>query len=633
MLNIFTQVCGLAIIILLIYFCARHRLVGLWREYLFVQILAVTALSLCVDILSIFAINYESVFSPPVTSFICRFYVIILVAEVMYAVLYTASIIFNRKTYFRFLRIICTVNLLYIILAFVLPIGYYTDGFVTFSYGTVVNLAYLLVGIYIILCIALTFVPSVDLSKLQRRAIRAWIFSWIVAACIQFIFPQILLTGFASAFGVLVIFCALENPDSRLDRNTGAFNEGTCREYVKSRFVFNKPYSMLAIVLEQSKHAELNSTQHDLATLSFADFFLNLGKYRVFCDSENDFQILFEKKEDLDFVFKQIRARFEDEWKLDGTGNGIIFEPKYIVLEDSTVLNDARDHFFVMHQMMHHFPSTGVDTVYIDENTVKELNEFELVKQEIQLALDEDRVEPFFQPIYSLKEEKFTAAEGLARIRTKEGGLMPPGLFIPVAEETGLVKKIDERIFEKSCQLLTSQKLTESGMHYIELNVSVSQCEDPKLYSRYIDLIDKYGVNPGHINLEVTESASIRQKNTLLNNIDKLREKGVKFSLDDFGTGQSNLDYIVSMPVDIIKFDMTMTRSYFENEKTKIVMRNTVNMIDEMGLLVVIEGVETVEQFDELCKLPIDYIQGYVFSKPLPTGEFIDFIKEKNSSI
>ena len=139
----------------------------------------------------------------------------------------------------------------------------------------------------------------------------------------------------------------------------------------------------------------------------------------------------------------------------------------------------------------------------------------------------------------------------------------------------------------------------------------------------------KYKVPPSVINWEITETATLNEKRTLLANMHQLREYGVTFSLDDFGTGQSNLNYIVDMPVDIVKFDKGMIQSYFENDKAKFVMDAAMHMIHGLDLRIVSEGIETKEQYATMEKLGINYIQGYYFSKPLSEETFTSFIKEK----
>ena len=152
------------------------------------------------------------------------------------------------------------------------------------------------------------------------------------------------------------------------------------------------------------------------------------------------------------------------------------------------------------------------------------------------------------------------------------------------------------------------------------------QCEKKELAQIYKKIMDKYKLPPSYINLEITETASIQTKRTLLENMRVLIGQGVTFSLDDFGSGQANLNYIIDMPVEIVKLDLNMTRAYFQNDKAKLVVQATVDMVHEMGLRIVAEGVETEEQLNEMQRIGVDYIQGYYFSKPLPREEFLKFI-------
>ena len=133
------------------------------------------------------------------------------------------------------------------------------------------------------------------------------------------------------------------------------------------------------------------------------------------------------------------------------------------------------------------------------------------------------------------------------------------------------------------------------------------------------------------INLEITETASILVRKILVENMQILIRQGVSFSLDDFGNGQSNLNYIVDMPISIVKFDRDMSQAYFENKKAKFVMEAAMQMIHDMKLKIVSEGIETREQMETITELGIDYIQGYYFSKPIPEKEFLKFIRERNA--
>ena len=249
----------------------------------------------------------------------------------------------------------------------------------------------------------------------------------------------------------------------------------------------------------------------------------------------------------------------------------------------------------------------------------------------IRDALAEDRVVVYYQPIYSVAQKRFTSAEALVRIIDKDGKLVPPGAFIQAAEDTGLIIDIGRRVLEKTCQFYRSHDLERCGVEYIEVNLSVAQCADSRLAEDYISIMEKAQIEPHHINLEITESTSAREKQTLISHMDRMISRGVHFSLDDFGSGASNLNYVMDMPVQIVKFDKEMIQAYFSNEKAKYVMNAAMHMIHGMGLEIVAEGVETEDQRRKMEEIRINYIQGFYYSKPLPEQEFLDFLSQADA--
>ena len=268
--------------------------------------------------------------------------------------------------------------------------------------------------------------------------------------------------------------------------------------------------------------------------------------------------------------------------------------------------------------------------IAVTEDMVNTMRCEKKVEKMLDEALDEKRVEVFYQPIFCTEKQRFTAAEALVRIRDRDGKIIPPGIFIPVAEKSGKIIELGNEVFKQVCRLIDEDEIEQYGIEYIEVNLSVAQCADVTLADNYIATMQVHRVKPRNINLEITESASLKSKKILLDNMHRLIEYGVNFSLDDFGTGQSNLNYIVDMPVDIVKFDRDMISAYFDNSKAKYVMDAAMHMIHGMGLKIVSEGIETNEQFGKMSELGISYIQGFYFSKPLEKKDFIQYLIEHN---
>ncbi|MBR5316422.1 MAG: EAL domain-containing protein, partial [Lachnospiraceae bacterium] len=344
-----------------------------------------------------------------------------------------------------------------------------------------------------------------------------------------------------------------------------------------------------------------------------------------FRGAEEGILIAIRKDGDSLKTIKTINERFEKPW---GKYKDVMMKNRMIYLEDSTVLKEAADAKKVFNYVRYNKEYDNEEMVMIDEDIIKETYREDDVERMILESIEEKRVEVFYQPIYSTVSKNFESAEALVRIRRKDGGLVMPGEFIEVAERRGSILQLGAAVFEGVCRFIEENDLEKLGLHYIEVNLSAVQCGYKNLARDLMDTMKNHGVNPKYINLEITESASIINEKAFLDNLYALKRFGVTFSLDDFGTGQSNLNYIVTMPVDIVKFDRGMTLSYFNNAKAKYVMDAAMMMIKGMDLKIVSEGIENEEQLKIMEALGIQYIQGYYFSKPLPETKFIEFIDD-----
>ena len=184
-------------------------------------------------------------------------------------------------------------------------------------------------------------------------------------------------------------------------------------------------------------------------------------------------------------------------------------------------------------------------------------------------------------------------------------------------------------VFEQVCQFMKEQSLLEKGIRYVEVNLSVVQCMQEDLHQELMAVMQKYDIPPEAINLEITETAAVNSEKTLLSNMEALIAEGVTFSLDDYGSGYSNLSYVVGLPVDIVKLDKTLIWSSFDSQEADVAMQFAISMIKSLGMSVLAEGVENVQQYRRMEALGVDYIQGYIFSRPLPKEEFVRVISQK----
>ena len=241
-----------------------------------------------------------------------------------------------------------------------------------------------------------------------------------------------------------------------------------------------------------------------------------------------------------------------------------------------------------------------------------------------------NRFEMYYQPIYSVKQDRFVSAEALIRLNDDRYGFVSPAIFIPAAEASGAIHDIGDFVLEDVCRFIHTPQFLKSGLEYIEINLSVTQCIEPKLVEKIRGLISKYQVRTSQINLEITETAVDYDPVITDNNIFCLWNMGFRFSLDDYGTGYSNIKRVVSLPLDIIKFDKSFVDE-MDDPKMWIAIVNTVNMLKRMNKKILVEGVEDKRTLDRFKDLGCDYIQGFYFSKPLNEDDFIEFVNKHNS--
>ena len=200
------------------------------------------------------------------------------------------------------------------------------------------------------------------------------------------------------------------------------------------------------------------------------------------------------------------------------------------------------------------------------------------------------------------------------------------------ATKNKIKKPLGEQIFEKCCSFIVEQLVPhpELGIMTIHVNLSVVQCMQQDMADRLIQIIDRYQVPPGMLNLELTERMTLNDTELMHAHMQKLGSRGVRFSLDDYGTGSSNCAYLIDYDFPMVKFDKTMIDSYFESKTANLLLSNEFRTLKNLGISIVAEGVETAEQVEKLEETDMNYLQGYFFAKPAPADEFIALVKKIN---
>lgn len=451
------------------------------------------------------------------------------------------------------------------------------------------------------------------------------------AALIQFVIPNVLIDMFACSIGLLFIFMMVQRPEEITDSETGLIKLNTYAYDLKRSFINQKPETLIMIRLnnylvirEMLGYMDTIIVKRMIADMIVrylrsskirADvYYIGSGNYRVRLENHD--------KEEVAKAAEYINEALKE---------GIRYNEMQINLVACVCITNIPediDDFDSLCIFGNDFSAeyTG-NVLYASEICRK--SRYDIMREIdkiIENAISENEFEVYYQPIYSIKEQRFNSAEALLRLKTEKYGYISPELFIPAAEKSGAIHRIGEIVMESVCSFIGSEEYAGLGLDYIEVNLSPAQCMENNLAENMIGIMQKNHVQPSQLNLEITETASGEIQNVVMDNITTLYDAGISLSLDDFGTGYSNMTRIASLPFHIIKLDKTFTQIE-DNPNLIIVLENVIKMIKALNMKIVVEGIETKELVDHFARMECEYIQGYYYSKPLPKRDFVKFVK------
>ena len=244
------------------------------------------------------------------------------------------------------------------------------------------------------------------------------------------------------------------------------------------------------------------------------------------------------------------------------------------------------------------------------------------VEERMEAALAAGEFQMYLQPKFHPVTEKIVGAEALVRWISPEDGMIPPGRFIPIFEENGFITKLDDYMISEVAKLQSEWKI--NGRKQVPISVNVSRVNFVKadLAEHICRLVDGYGAEHAGIELELTESAFLGNKNMLQKILQELKMCGFCLSMDDFGAGYSSLNSLKDLPIDVLKLDMDFFRGDGSKERGEIVVKETIRLAKSLHMKIVAEGIEKKEQVEFLAEQGCDMIQGYYFARPMPVSEF-----------
>lgn len=530
-----------------------------------------------------------------------------------------------------------TINLIYAIpfiitefLALLNPIlrcVYYYDSDLGFHRNWAEYLIYGAAALYFFMGMARLMLGWYAITLRRRIALLYFFAISFAGILIQLVNIEIKSELFAESLALMGLMIAVESEDDRVDADTGIYNRKAMQMDVHNYFMMHEKMPLIFIKMINTELISrvTGSANDDDISMVTTEFLKTLVKrYRIYHPNPQTFVISANHfdKESLDALQKEITERFENGWQTKKTS----FFIEAVVLRSwiPEDLKSLEDVFYIADCLI----PADMNKKEVDISWLMWRNQVERLISE---SITQNRFTVHYQPIYNVSDQSIYGAEALVRMEESKLGYISPDEFIPMAEQIGLVDRIDEFVMREVCEFIKTGVPEKLGLKNINVNLSVIQCLRPGFFESLVELVDSYMVEHKMLNFEITETVGSRDYHSLANVVRKLKSRGFTISLDDYGTGYSNIEAVFSLDFNVIKIDKSILWAAEREDHGRAILENSINMIHDMGYKVLIEGVEKKSQLEMAKSLNADYLQGFYFSKPVPRDSFVSMITEGQS--
>lgn len=437
----------------------------------------------------------------------------------------------------------------------------------------------------------------------------------------------IYIINFSLSIGLVFIMLSIQDPNTMLDFASNSFNQKAFDVTIKEWLSSKSRFSLAGIVIRNLAFInEKYGVETGTKVLEKITPVLKkvISDSYVFHFRETSFMILGDNITEKNI--SDIVEKLSDELLVHGLN--IRLDVGSFIIRFPEIFRTESEMYRIINFMINSsYQSKSRDVFVADEEFLKKFVYEENVSVAIKQAVHDKSFKVFYQPILNQRTGKFDTAEALARLATDDLGFIPPDSFIPKAEKTGEIIEIGKIILDKVCRFIVLNRPEKYGVKNIKVNLSVVQCMQHDMSRELISIIDSYGISHDMINFEITESLADNADLFFRQNVADLRSAGFKFSLDDYGTGYSNMTRMISFHFDVLKLDKSIVWMAEEKWEAMISLRGTVEIANGINMAVLAEGVETEKQADFLREAGVAYFQGYLYSKPIPENDYIEFLK------
>lgn len=457
-------------------------------------------------------------------------------------------------------------------------------------------------------------------------------FMLIVAFVVQGIFPHIRSVQVAFSFSLIIFSLFVQKPDFFSDSKSEVMNNNAFDIVISDYFVHKYNFKVVILFMEDTLFYKEILGRKEMFEFEVCMTRKLKSMFRdtiLLKDDAHSMHFLLFKnagESEMEAVITSINEQIKERWGFKGLKFDFAFRLCVVDgLTDVTSVNELRNLAYVFAHMDKY---KGVCI------KASELDRFQInICNQMELAINSGDLKKLFkvlyQPVFSVREKRITRAESLLCFGDNTEISFTTDSFLPIFEKAGHFFNINAFAFNSVCEMLSSIDIASLGVERIGINISIVDSTQQNLYEQIKKRLEFYKVSPSNICFEITQNATFGFPEIILGNIQKLSDSGIEMILDNFGLSNSNLNQFLNLSIGMIKYDARIVSTAWSNSKVGSALRTITKMAHDMGIYVIANGVESLEQRIWLEGVGCDYLQGPLFSKPVPEDAFIRLLQNQ----
>lgn len=629
--NVDYEICSIVFLILLVVLSVRRKPLEDSQSRIFHIYLAACFLNICLDVITCYMLQYHKMIPIWVNYSVNGIFLAVqCILPTMFMLYVYTRIQQSGKTARQLLWLAYLPAVAGVVMVMSSPWTRAIFYFNRFGYqhGSLHSYLYINAGLYAVGTIIYAVASRKIIGGRQVMITVMIILAAMLPTVVQYFLPSYMLSGLGTTISIYILYLSSESQSSYVDMTTGALNREAFAFHVKEIAKRGMPEQIFVVALDNFKLVnEIFGMEggNEMLRLLVEALQYEYGENRIFRFGGDTFAIALEETTESVKELDSIRRIVTRSWILRDTE----VELSACICLVHTIHHTEEDLVQTMEYAVTKVKGIGKGQfLEVDVTEVEEAARRKAIEQAMVASIEADTFEVHYQPIYDTKAKRFHSLEALARLNVPEYGYVSPEEFIRIAEQNGTILQIGMLVLDEVCRFIRQYNLKKKGIDFVEVNLSVVQCMQEQIYNDIQSVLDKYNMPPSMINLEITESAAAYSEERLIRNMARLSLIDITFSLDDYGSGYSNINYLVDLPFSIVKIDKYVVWAAMKKVTSRMVLENTIAMFKDINLKVVAEGIEDLEMAEMITAMGADYLQGYYFSKPVPKEKLIECLEE-----